>query len=303
MKNSLILVLTLFLGVILNLTSQELNAEVKVDFAQVQGSNVQVFRTLEKTLKDFINNTKWTQKTVQPFERINCSFYILINDRQTVEDFKASLLVQSNRPVYGTTYYTPILNLNDREFSFKYQEFEPLIFNERKFSGRNLTDVIAFYVYIILGYDADTFLTNGGEDYFKMAKQIADNSINQGFEGWEVNQGPRKRGQFIAEILRPQNKTLRNFWYSYHRRGLDTMTQNEVNAKTSVYSAIMTLNEFRSSFQLYPLDLIFDAKKQEILDMFTGGQPAPVVDISKLKELLNAVSPLYSTDYWEKLKR
>lgn len=170
--------------------SQELLATVQVNAQQLGGSNTQVFKTLEKNLRDFINNTSWTGKKLQNFEKIKCNFALVVNER-TGNNFKGSLVVQAVRPVFGTTYETPLMNINDTNFGFEYLENENLTFNERQFSGKNLIDVISFYVYTILGYDGDSFKVQGGQPWFEKAQKISNNSMNQNFAGWSVMESPK----------------------------------------------------------------------------------------------------------------
>src|SRR5690606_34241623 len=156
-------------------SAQEFLATVTVDYSQVQGSNTQVFQTLQKSLSDFINTTKWTDKRYKIHEKIESNFLIIVTGREG-NNFQARRQIQSRRPVYNSTYYTPILNFVDANFDFEYTEFEELIFNPRKFSGKNLTDVVAYYVYFALGMDADTFQKEGGTQYFNICRQIATNA-------------------------------------------------------------------------------------------------------------------------------
>lgn len=284
-------------------SSQELLAEVKVDFSQIQGSNTTAYTALEKSLRDFINTTSWTNKTYKVQEKIECNFTIIIREKVNSNTYTANLLVQSRRPVYGTSYYTPILNVNDTDFTFEYTEYEQLIFNPRKFSDKNLTDVIGFYIYLVLGYDADTFVRNGGESYFQSAQQIAGLGNSSRFSGWSTMTGPRSRSGLINDILGPKNKTLRAAYYSYHRLGLDVMAKNEMNAKNIIGNALLSFDEFQTSnnySQNYPLDLFFQAKKSEISQIFSGGLK-PSIQISKLKSLLNTISPSNSSE-WNKIQ-
>ncbi|WP_128331437.1 DUF4835 family protein [Apibacter sp. HY039] len=283
--------------------SQELLAEVVVNYSKVQGSNTQVFKTLEKSLKDFINNTSWTnQPPLALQERIRCSFSILIDERPSTDKFKGSILIQSSRPVYNSTYSTPVLNFQDNHFSFDYIEFEPLIFNDRKFSGKNLIDVISFYVYMVLGYDADTFSQRGGTEYFTIAQKVANNAVNQGFNGWNSFDGPKTRGGLIADLISDQSNTLRGITYQYHRLGLDNMPSNELQAKNVIASNLMKLNSYSGNYLFFPLDIFLTAKKEEIKNIFSGGQPATSVNVSDLKALLQTINPINSTEYWDKIK-
>ncbi|PQL91777.1 type IX secretion system protein PorD [Apibacter adventoris] len=282
--------------------SQELLANVIINYSKVQGSNNQVFITLEKSLKDFINNTSWTTQHLSLQERIKCSFSIIIEERKSTDQFKGSILVQSSRPVFNSTYQTPVLNYQDKDFTFNYIESENLTFNGRRFSGKNLVDVISFYVFMILGYDADTFSPMGGTEYFNTAQKISDNAINQGYNGWNSFDGPRTRGGIIADIINDKSSVLRNISYQYHRLGLDNMATEEQKAKTTIANSLLALKTYSENFQFYPLDIFLSSKKEEIKNIFSGGQTVTAVNINDLKTLLQNLSPINSSDYWNKIK-
>ena len=165
MRNTL--VFFLFLCTI-TINSQELNCQITVNFDQISGSNRQVFETLETTISEFVNQKKWTTNTVKQQERINCAMNIIITKRDN-NTFEGSIQVQSTRPIYGTSYESPILNIRDNDLNFKYNEFDQFIFNPTTFDS-NLISTIAFYVYVILGADEDTFALNGGEKYLRQAE-------------------------------------------------------------------------------------------------------------------------------------
>lgn len=281
--------------------SQEIQSEVAIDYSQVQSSNIQVFSTLKQNLKDFINNTQWTDNSLKSFEKIKCTFSIIITEKTSSDEFKAKLTVQSSRPVYNSTYTTPIFNYQDNDFSFKYVEFEPLIFNERKFSGKNLIDVVCFYIYLILGEDADSFQLNSGTAYYQKAQNIADYSINQGYSGWNSFDGPKTRGSFISDLLKDKSNTLRKVYYQYNRLGMDNMSENPNEAKNRIFDALMQLQTYQGDLQYYPLDNFLNVKKDEILGIFSAGNPIRG-NISNLRELLNSISPINTDSYWNKLK-
>ncbi|MBO6211536.1 protein of unknown function [Algoriella xinjiangensis] len=283
--------------------SQNLIADVKVDYSQVQSSNNQVYQTLQKSLTTFINSTKWTNDRLKTYERIEASFNINIQKKEG-NRFTGTILVQSRRPVFNSTYYTPVLNLNDTNFNFEYQEYEELVFNDRKFSNKNLTDVITFYVYLVLGYDADTFAKEGGTEYFKMAKKIADfGQASNNFSGWSELDGLQSRSSLINNVLKTDNSSLRNISYQYHRNGLDIMSENELRGKNAIGNTLLQLEFYqRGSYsQFYPLDIFVNAKKDEIKQIFSGGQTS-TVNIEKLKEILNSISPKNSSS-WNSLKK
>ncbi|MDR3273227.1 MAG: DUF4835 family protein [Flavobacteriaceae bacterium] len=282
--------------------SQELLAEVTINYQKVQGSNNQVFETLKKALKDYINNTSWTStgNAIPVQERIKCAFVIVVTEKASSSGYKATLLVQASRPVYNSTYLTPILNYQDSDFSFDYTENERLTYDGRRFSGKNLIDVISYYIFMILGYDADTFSPKGGDSYFTQTQKIADYSINQGYSGWNSFDGPKTRGSLIANIISDKSNTLRQIAYQYHRQGLDVMATSDLKGKTAIGNSLLKLNAYSDSFQYYPLDIFLTAKKDEIANIFSSG-PAANVNITELKTLLQRISPINS-DIWNKIK-
>lgn len=284
-------------------TAQELLANVQVNSQQLGGSNTQVYKTLEKNLRDFINNTSWTGKKLQNFEKIKCNFAVVITERSGSSSFKGSIVVQAVRPVFNTTYETPLLNINDTNFGFDYTENENLVFNERQFSGKNLIDVVSFYVYTILGYDADSFQVRGGQPWFEKAQKISNNSQNQNFGGWSVMDGTRTRGALIDNILKPEQNTLRNIFYTYHRAGLDNMGKTDQSSgKKIVADALLQLKNYENSFQMnYPVNIFIDTKKQEIFDVFSNGNNANV-NMADLKALFVILAPREIDSKWNKWK-
>ncbi|MBV7441650.1 DUF4835 family protein [Weeksellaceae bacterium TAE3-ERU29] len=302
MKYKLIIALLFFVSKFT--FAQEFIADVKVDYSQVQNSNTSTYQALEKSLKDFINTTKWSDKTYKIHEKIEAAFNIIITEKTGSNKYRATLLVQSRRPVYNSTYYTPILNINDTNFEFEYTDFQQLIFNERKFSGTNLTDVIGYYIYLILGYDADSFAKEGGTKYFKTVEQIAANAQSSNFSGWSTQQGSRNRSSLIKEILSPSGRILRNVSYEYNFKGLDQMYQNEIEAKNTIGEALLKLDYYARNndyTQNYPLDIFFAAKKNEISQIFSGGLNS-TFGLNKLKELLGKISP-NNDNLWKKMNK
>ncbi len=282
--------------------AQELLATVQVNAQQLGGSNTQVFKTLEKNLRDFVNNTSWTGKKLQNFEKIKCNFAIVISER-TGNNFKGAIVVQAVRPVFNSTYDTPLMNLNDTNFSFDYTENENLVFNERQFSGKNLIDVISFYVYTILGYDGDSYKVRGGQEWFEKAQKISNNSQNQSFPGWSVIEGPKTRASLVDNMLKPDQNTLRNLFYTYHRAGLDNLAKQDQSAgKKIIADAIMQLKAYENNFQMnYPVNVFIDSKKQEIFDIFNNGNNANV-NMADLKALFVTIAPREIDSKWNKWK-
>ncbi|MFC5196000.1 DUF4835 family protein [Bizionia hallyeonensis] len=277
--------------------SQELNCNIVVNAQFTGNENLQVFKTLEKQLKEFVNNTKWTNKEYAFQERVECGMFINITE-YSGDVFKATIQVQSSRPVYGSTYGTPIYNINDKDFTFQYVEFENLLYNENQFES-NLVSVIAFHVYMILGLDADSFQFEGGDPYLKQAQTIVNYSQQENAKGWKLEDGLQTRFALIDNLLSPTFKEYRKVMYDYHRLGLDTMSEDQKKAKTIIASAI---EEFEAMNRRRPnsflLRTFFDAKGDEIEQIFSSG---PNVEITKLLSTLNRVAPMYSSK-WRNIK-
>jgi hypothetical protein len=300
MKKIISLFLLLF---IYNLSfSQELLATVQINSQQLGGSNQQAYKALEKSLRDFINNTSWTGKKLQNFEKVKCNFSVVIAERDG-NRFKGSIVIQAVRPVYNTSYESPLVNLQDQRFAFEYVENENLVFNERQFSGKNLIDVVSFYVYVILGYDADSFQSMGGTQWFAKAQQIAQNSQNRNYEGWNVINEPRSRTILINEIINPNWSQLRSTMYTYHRAGLDNLfNQDQTAAKKVIFDALMQLKTYENSFQQsYYFNLFLDNKSDEIFNVFNSGNNGGLV-MNDLKQLMMVFTPKYSENKWSKWK-
>ncbi|MDO6597183.1 DUF4835 family protein [Oceanihabitans sp. 2_MG-2023] len=273
--------------------SQELKCNVVVSAQLTGNENLQLFKTLEKQLNEFVNKTEWTNKKFGPQEQIECSMVINVTG-QSNDFFNASIQVQSARPVYGSTYTTPVYNINDKDFSFKYLEFQNLIYNANQFES-NLVSVLAFHIYMVLGLDADTFRLKGGEEYFKQAQNIVSYSQQESFKGWKLEDGLQSRFILIDNILSPTYKDFRSVLYNYHRKGLDTMSEDDKQAKTEIANAIIEMNAVhRQRPNSYLSRTFFDAKADEIEQIFSGG---PNVDVNKLLEILNRVAPMHSSKW------
>lgn len=279
--------LLLFFSISL-LKSQELNCLVTVNYNQVQGSNTQIFKTLEKSLTEFVNQTKWTTKEVKPEERIDCAFTIIISSRAS-NTFKATLQVQSSRPVYDSSYASPILNLKDNDFNFKYNEFDPLIYNRNSFDS-NLISTIVFYANIILGADADTFKRNGGEVYLKEAQNVMLQAQQSGLASWQNVVGKQNRFLLIDNLLSPKLRPYRAATYTYHRLGLDVFSSNKKKGKQTIENAILSLESiYNKTVGNYLIRLFFDAKSDEIVNIYSDG---PVTNSQKrLTQMVKKISP------------
>lgn len=273
--------------------SQELNCEIVVNAQQTGNENLPVFKTLEKQLKEFINNTKWTNKQFTPQERINCSMVINVSAYNN-DSFVATLQVQSSRPVFNSTYVSPIYNYNDSDFAFRYVEYQDLIFNKNQFVS-NLVSVLTFHVYMVLGMDADSFALNGGDEHYKQAEIIMNYSQQENFKGWNLADGRQTRYILISNILSPTYKEYRSALYSYHFEGLDKMHENPKLAKEKIansFNQLKLMNSRRPNSFL--LRTFFDAKSDEIEQIFTGG---PSINITETIETLTKIAPMHSSKW------
>lgn len=277
--------------------SQELNCTVNVIAEQTGNENNVVFKTLEKQLNEFINNTKWTGKNFGSQERINCSMVINVKNYNN-DFFSASLQVSSSRPVFNSTYSSPIYNYNDRDFNFQYLEFQNLVFNETQFES-NLISVLSFHVFMILGMDADSFELNGGNKYFSQAQTIASYSQQLSGQGWKLEDGLQSRFSLIDNLMSPSYKDLRFTMYKYHIEALDIMHENAKKGKTEIISVLSELQKVhRIRPNSFLMRVFFDAKADEIMDILSGG---PSVNIVDAMDVLNRIAPMHSQK-WRNIK-
>lgn len=272
---------------IVTVSSQELNCLITVNSEQITGSNKQVFTTLQKSLSEYVNQTKWTSKKVKPEERIDCAMTIIITSRDA-NTFKATLQVQSTRPVFGSTYASPVLNLKDDDFSFKYNEFDPLIYNKNSFDS-NLVSTIVFYVHIILGTDADTFKKYGGETYLKEAQNVMLQAQQSGQTAWSNQVGKQNRFLLIDNLMSPKLKSFRSTLYDYHRNGFDNFSIDKNRAKQSIEDAVLSIeNIYNKTVGNYLIRLFFDAKADEIVNVYSEGPNTR--NASRLVQTLRKIS-------------
>jgi hypothetical protein len=289
--------ITLLVFLFFGLThAQQLNCTVSVNAQRLTNSNQQVFRTLENSLNEFINKTDWTGQTYKQSEKINCSMFITILSNNS-DQFTASIQVQSSRPIYNSSYSSPVLNYNDKDFSFRYTEFENLIFSPTAFES-NLVSVLSFYSYMILALDVDTFELEGGSSNFEIAQNIANVAQQSGSKGWSQIDGNQNRFFLINDMLSPTYSVIRKTAFEYHS-GLDMMTKDVKSAKEKIKSSILALSKLNATKpNAFLTRTFFDAKSDEIVSIFSGG---PSITISNLVNTLNTVSPLNSSK-WSNIK-
>ena len=293
----LVLVASLLLFSI-GVSAQELNCEVVVNADRLPDGNRQIFKTLETSLNEFINQTNWTDKTFKSQERIECSMIFTIL-KEDGDAFQGTLQVQSSRPVYNSIYTTPLFNYQDNSSNFSYTEFEPLRFDKNTYQS-DLVSLVSYYVYLILAIDSDSFKLNGGENYYKTCQRITNQVENPNSKkGWESDTSKMNRYNMLKEVLARGNKKYRKALYTYHLEGLDKMESNKKEAKNTVLDAIMSLKKvYSNNMTSFVLRMFMDAKADEIVDIFSDG---PNVDTRELVSTLNKISATNATK-WAKIK-
>lgn len=266
---------------------QELNCVVTINSDRIDNTNQQIFKTLQKSVSEFVNKTKWTDQAYKSNERIDCTMFINVSSYSN-DQFAATIQVQSSRPVFNSSYSTTILNFNDKEFNFKYQEFENLLYNPNSFES-NLVSVLAFYSYIIIGMDADTFSPMGGTDHFVAAQEIVNLAQSSGYKGWSQSDGNQNRYFLVSDLLSTTYIPIRELLYTYHINGIDMMANEPEAAKESVKKSLLSIQSvYASRSNAFLTRVFFDAKADEIQSMFSGG---PKIDIADLISSLSRFSP------------
>ena len=278
--------------------AQELNCTVTINSDQIEGSNKQIFNTLKTTIEEYMSQNRWTNMTYAEHEKIECSMLIVV---KKVEDnmFTCEMTLQSRRPVYGTTYTSPLLNFKDIAFNFTYQEYDRIEWQQNQFTT-NLTAMLAYYCYLIIGHDQDSFQRLGGTPYFQQCEEIVntcqsasmDNSEQKGWLAFDSN---KNRYALINNLLDEAFKKYRNYYYEYHRLGLDEMSGNVTNGRARIAEGMPVLKEaFRARPATYVINTFLDAKADELVDIFSKGTDK---EKKAVYELLMDIDPTRQNTY------
>jgi hypothetical protein len=290
----LVLLGLMFCAALPELKAQELNCSVSVIAPRIQTSDRRVFTTLQTSVTEFLNNTKWTGDKYKNEEKIECSIQIELSERVGTDEYKGSIQVSSRRPIYGTSYNSPILNYKDDDFNFRYIEYQPFEYNDGQ-TNPNLLMVLAFYAYTVIGFDAETYAPSGGNPYFAKAQAIVANSSNAAEPGWKAFEGLRNRFWLMENVNNPIYKPIRTFYYEFHRKCLDVMSKK---TDESARLAGASLEKLRRVHADKPLSVfmktLFDAKVDEMVNLFTGA-PADVKVIAK--QTLSDIDPINTSKY------
>lgn len=278
------------------LFAQQLNCSVVVNAQKVANTNQQLIKNLEFALNEFVNKTDWTGQALKQNEKIECSMFITLSSVNS-DQFSGTIQVQSSRLIYNSTYSSPVFNFNDKDFNFKYVEFENLIFNPSVFES-NLVSVIAYYSYVILGLNMDTFQSFGGNAHLETAQNILNVAQQGGYKGWSQSDGIQNRFFLVNDLLSPTFAPYRQALTDYHQ-GLDQMSTDLKMAKGKIKTAILNLSKINQTRpNAFLTRVFFDAKADEIVSIFSGG---PSITISDLVETLNKISPMNASK-WSQIK-
>ena len=257
------------------ISAQEINCTVTINSEQIEGSNKQVYETLKSSIEEYMNQNRWTNMTYAEHEKIECSMLIVVKE---VADnlYTCEMTLQSRRPVYGTTYTTPLLNFKDNNFTFTYQEYDRIEWQQNTFTT-NLTAMLAYYCYLIIGHDQDSFQRLGGTPYFQQCEEIVNTCQSASMDnteqrGWLAFDSNRNRYALINNLLDEAFKKYRNFYYEYHRMGLDEMSGNVTNGRARIAEGLPVLKEaYRARPATYVINTFLDAKADELVDIFSKG--------------------------------
>ncbi len=288
----------IFLSVVCNqIFSQELNCQVTVNSTLIQGTTEkQIFDQMQKAIFEFMNNTKWTKDNYTSNERIDCSVLINVTGKLGIEDYKATIQVQSRRPTFKSSYNTPLVNYIDDNFTFKFVQFQQLEFNINTYAN-NLTSVLAFYAYTVIANDYDSYSNLGGTEYFQKAQIIVSNAQSAGEIGWKSFESNKNRYWIVENALQPVFQPIRECIYKYHRLGLDVMQAKPDDGRKEILKATnLLLVVYKDRPASFAMELFFNAKADELVNIFSKGFPD---EKTTIVETLTKVNPTNSNKYFK----
>lgn len=278
--------------------TQELYCNVQVSAQKIQGSNREIFQSMQRDIYEFMNSMVWTDKLFSFSERIECNLLINLDEQLSADEFRGTIQVQLSRPVYNTTYESTVLNFVDNSFQFRYVEFQPIEFNPNSHTS-NLVSVLAYYAYLFIGMDFDTYSPGGGTPYFQVAEKIVANAQNAPESGWKPYDGSRNRNRYwlVKNILDNQYSGARQFTYLYHLKGLDRMESDMAQARSEIFESLRWLQEVyrnRPDPFMYYMTIILEAKADEIVNIFSQ---AFADEKNRIFQILTEIDPANETKY------
>lgn len=289
---------TLLLLLSFQLDAQELNCRVQINSQKIKGTSRQKFSNMRTVIYEFMNNTRWTNDVYSPEERIECNVIINLNSQVGTDGYKGTVTIKSSRPIYRTSYNSPVLNLVDSDIRFEYIENETLEFNEHNHTS-NLISLLSFYAYVIIGMDYDTFSPLSGEPYFLKAQKILNNAQGDPkASGWKPYEGTFNRYWMVENLLHNDFKPLRNGMYTYHREGLDVLGEQAESGRDEITAALYNVKTSADRKQgSYLLKLFFDAKADEITKVYSDGF---ITNKNELASMLKQIDPA-NTAKWDRM--
>lgn len=290
----------LFACLCLRATAQDLNARIQVVSPKIQSTNKRIFQTLETAMKDFLNGRKWSADPILAAERIDCNFILNITAWDGSSNFSGELQVQSSRPVYNSTYTSTLLNIKDKDIDFTYTEGQSIDYTDQNFQS-NLSSIMAFYAYIIVGMDYDTFARFGGTPYFAAAQNVVTNAQTSSNNGWKAIDGDINRYWLAENLNNKIYQPLRSFMYDYHRNGLDIMADKADKGRKTIFDLMPILSQVdrQRLGSVLPLDF-FTAKSDELISIFTKANPRERL---QAMNILSQVDPANGLKYQELQKQ
>jgi hypothetical protein len=276
-------------------SAQELNCQVTINSQQIQGTvNKQIFDQMKTAIFEFMNNRRWTNDVYLGTERIDCSILIILTQSLGTDEYLGTIQVSSNRPTFKAAYPTPLFNYIDENFQFKYQQFSQLEFNDNNFQN-NLTSVLAYYAYVILAHDYDSFSPLGGTPYWQKAQTVVQNAQTASEKGWKSTEGNKNRYWLVENQLQPVFQGIRNCIYTYHREGLDIMSDKATEGRANILKALeLLVPVYQNRPASFNMQLFFNAKQVEIVKIFQGSTPE---EKNKSVELLMKIDPANTNKY------
>jgi hypothetical protein len=278
----------------LSVYSQELICNVEVSSKQIQGSDRRIYETMRNALYEFMNNRIWTNYNFKYNEKIECSILLNVTERASTDYFRCDMTIALSRPVYNSTYNTTLFNFIDKDVEFEYIENQPLDFNVGTFTS-NLTSVMAFYAYLMIGLDFDSFLLNGGDPYYETAQTIVSTAQSSNFPGWKSAEGTRNRFWLLENLTNSSYSGIRSFYYEYHLKGLDIMYEKPEDGRKVILATLEYLQKIKQSRpSLLMLQVISDSKRDEFVNVFSEGTPSEKTNAVKF---LNEIDPSNAMSY------
>ncbi|MCD6112753.1 MAG: DUF4835 family protein [Bacteroidales bacterium] len=280
-------------------SAQEFNCVVKVISPQVQETDKHIYESLQNVIFDFVNNRKWSNHVYEMEERIECTLMLNIKNRD-MNTFSGELNVILRRPIFNTSYNSILFNYVDKDIQFEYVENQPLDYADNTFSS-NLTSVLAYYSYVLLGLDGDSYSSLGGTDYYQKAKAVVDAAQNAKEPGWQAFQSQKNRFWLIENLMNNNYYPIRNCIYEYHRKGLDTMYDRLESGRSVIAGSLMPLKKvYNDRPNLFLLRVFFDAKSDELVEIFSQATSS---EKNKVVSLLKEIDPANASKYQKILKK